>query len=103
MKKIVSVLLCVMMIAVLAAGCGSSDAGSGGKSDSSKTKDTGDDKTANPEEYQVVMIVKQSDSWFDDMTTGVEQLKKDTGLNVSVQVPEDVYKRQCIRWMEKKN
>ena len=88
MKKIVSVLLCVMMIAVLAAGCGSSDAGSGGKSDSSKTKDTGDDKTANPEEYQVVMIVKQSDSWFDDMTTGVEQLKKDTGLNVSVQVPE---------------
>ena len=44
--------------------------------------------TADPADYQVVMVVKQSDSWFDDMETGVEQLKKDTGLNVSVQVPE---------------
>ncbi|AOH43006.1 sugar ABC transporter substrate-binding protein [Anaerolineaceae bacterium oral taxon 439] len=41
-----------------------------------------------PGDFKIVMIVKQSDSWFDDMATGIEQLKKDTGLNVSVQVPE---------------
>ena len=41
-----------------------------------------------PADYKIVMIVKQSDSWFDDMAAGIEQLKKDTGLNVSVQVPE---------------
>lgn len=35
----------------------------------------------------VVMIVKQSDPWFDDMALGIEQLKKDTGMNVYVQVP----------------
>lgn len=45
-------------------------------------------KGADPSDYNVVMIVKQSDSWFDDMATGIEQLKEDTGLNVSVQVPE---------------
>lgn len=88
MKKIVSALLCVMMVTVLAVGCGSSDAGSSGKPDKSSAKDTGEGKTADPGDYQVVMVVKQSDSWFDDMATGVEQLKKDTGLNVSVQVPE---------------
>ena len=31
--------------------------------------------------YTVVMIVKQSDPWFDDMERGVNQLAKDTGLN----------------------
>lgn len=46
------------------------------------------DKSADPGDYKVVMVVKQSDSWFDDMATGIDQLKKDTGLNVSVQVPE---------------
>ena len=46
------------------------------------------DKSADPADYKVVMVVKQSDSWFDDMATGIDQLKKDTGLNVSVQVPE---------------
>ncbi|MDO4321476.1 MAG: substrate-binding domain-containing protein [Lachnospiraceae bacterium] len=44
--------------------------------------------TADPADYQVVMIAKQSDPWFDDMATGVEQLKRDTGLNVSMQYPE---------------
>lgn len=88
MKKIVSALLCVMLVTVLAAGCGSSDAGSPGNPGKPPSKDSKGEKTADPGDYQVVMVVKQSDSWFDDMTTGVEQLKKDTGLNVSVQVPE---------------
>lgn len=88
MKRLVSVLLCVMMVIVLVVGCGSSDAGSSQTSGNSPSKDSGDKKTADPGDYQVVMVVKQSDSWFDDMATGVEQLKKDTGLNVSVQVPE---------------
>ena len=46
------------------------------------------DPKNDPADYKIVMIVKQSDSWFDDMAAGIEQLKKDTGLNVSVQVPE---------------
>ena len=50
--------------------------------------DASAEKGADPADYKVVMVVKQSDSWFDDMATGIEQLKKDTGLNVSVQVPE---------------
>ncbi len=44
--------------------------------------------TADPADYQVVMIAKQNDPWFDDMETGIEQLKKDIGLNVSIQYPE---------------
>lgn len=44
--------------------------------------------TADPAGYQIVMIAKQSDPWFEDMETGVEQLKRDTGLNVSMQYPE---------------
>lgn len=28
------------------------------------------DKSADPGDYKVVMVVKQSDSWFDDMATG---------------------------------
>lgn len=43
---------------------------------------------ADPADYQVVMIAKQNDPWFDDMETGIEQLKKDIGLNVSIQYPE---------------
>lgn len=39
-------------------------------------------------DYTVVMIVKQSDPWFDDMETGVNQLKADTGLNTYVMTPE---------------
>lgn len=81
-KRLVSVVLCMMLVMLMVSGCGSSDAGSGG-SDEKK-----EEKSADPAEYQVVMVVKQSDSWFDDMATGVDQLKKDTGLNVSVQVPE---------------
>lgn len=36
----------------------------------------------------IAMIVKQSDPWFDDMTIGVEQFKKDTGINAYVLTPE---------------
>jgi simple sugar transport system substrate-binding protein len=39
-------------------------------------------------EYTVVMIVKQSDPWFDDMEAGVNKLKEDTGLNAYVLTPE---------------
>lgn len=44
--------------------------------------------TVDPADYQIVMIAKQKDPWFEDMETGVEQLKRDTGLNVSMQYPE---------------
>lgn len=83
MKKVISLLLSMMLVMSLFTGCG-------GSQESDKTSPVADqgNKSAAPEEYQVVMIVKQSDSWFDDMATGVAQLKKDTGLNVSVQVPE---------------
>ena len=83
-KKLISILLCAVTAATLVLGCSTSESSSTSKSDADKPKDKG----ANPEDYQVVMIVKQSDSWFDDISTGIDQLKKDTGLNVSVQVPE---------------
>jgi simple sugar transport system substrate-binding protein len=41
-----------------------------------------------PSEYRVVMIVKQSDPWFDDMTLGIEKLKSETGINAYVLTPE---------------
>ena len=46
-----------------------------------------DEKMGDPSDYNIVMIVKQNDSWFEDMAMGINQLKRDTGLNVSVQVP----------------
>ena len=76
-KKLISILLCAVTAATLVLGCSTSESSSTSKSDADKPKDKG----ANPEDYQVVMIVKQSDSWFDDMATGIDQLKKDTGLN----------------------
>ena len=42
---------------------------------------------ASPDNPTIVMIVKQSDPWFDDMTLGINQLKEDTGANVYVQTP----------------
>jgi simple sugar transport system substrate-binding protein len=39
-------------------------------------------------DYNIVMIVKQSDPWFDDMTLGIEKLKSDTGINAYVLTPE---------------
>lgn len=88
-KKLLAIVLCVTMTAALVMGCSTSNEGTSneGTSTSSNSDELGE-KSANPEDYQVVMVVKQSDSWFDDMATGIEQLKKDTGLNVSVQVPE---------------
>lgn len=83
-KRLVSMVLCVAMTGMMLMGCSTSDATTTGSSEADNTAE----KSANPEDYQVVMVVKQSDSWFDDMATGIEQLKKDTGLNVSVQVPE---------------
>jgi simple sugar transport system substrate-binding protein len=41
-----------------------------------------------PSEYSVVLIVKQSDSWFDDMTIGVEELKAEMRVNAYVLTPE---------------
>ncbi|MSR93486.1 substrate-binding domain-containing protein [Clostridiaceae bacterium 68-1-5] len=83
-KKFVSMLVCIGMLSTLLMGCSTSTT----KTASTKETEDSKNKSADPEDYQVVMIVKQSDSWFDDMATGVEQLKKDTGLNVTVQVPE---------------
>ncbi len=103
MKKIMVVVLIVAMVSTMLVGCGGNNKTNDKDQSSPKTEDTstkpskepadetgdkGADKGADPADYKVVMIVKQSDSWFDDMASGIEQLKKDTGLNVSVQVPE---------------
>ena len=96
-KKVLGVILSVAMAATLLAGCGSAgDSGTDTQTpaaedstDNDQSADEASDKSADPADYKVVMVVKQSDSWFDDMATGIEQLKKDTGLNVSVQVPGD--------------
>lgn len=68
MKKIFAVLLALSLIAALAFGAVAEE------------KDIS--------EYTVVMIVKQSDPWFDDMEIGVNQLADDTGLNCYVLTPE---------------
>ena len=106
-KKFLSVVLSVAMAATLLVGCGStgdssSDTQTPAAEESTDTAaeestdtaaegtdatDASAEKGADPADYKVVMVVKQSDSWFDDMATGIEQLKKDTGLNVSVLVP----------------
>ncbi|MDR1622823.1 MAG: substrate-binding domain-containing protein [Synergistaceae bacterium] len=41
-----------------------------------------------PAGYKVVMIVKQSDPWFDDMTLGIEKLKSEQGIDAYVLTPE---------------
>lgn len=93
-RKFWALLVSAAMIAGALAGCGSSTAETTAAPAAEEKAAEGSEtaaeseKTADPADYKVVMIVKQSDSWFDDMATGIEQLKKDTGLNVSVQVPE---------------
>lgn len=95
MQKFIKLLVGMLLIVALLGGCGDSktdktaDQGKNNSTESeSKTNQAETGDSADPADYKVVLIVKQSDSWFDDMATGVEQLKKDTGLNVSVQVPE---------------
>ena len=83
-RRTISAIVCAVMIGYLLTGCSNGSIASPENVEESST----DEKTANPSDYNVVMVVKQSDSWFDDMTFGVNQLKRDTGLNVSVQVPE---------------
>jgi len=90
MKKLSVLLACLLAVAMIFSACGQ---------EAQKPTDTNvnnqnsanpatENTSADPSDYTVVMIVKQSDSWFDDMAAGIEQLRKDTGLNVSVQVPE---------------
>lgn len=76
-----------LLALVLAAATATASLGFTALADSKETESE-NGKGADPADYKVVMVVKQSDSWFDDMATGIDQLKKDTGLNVSVQVPE---------------
>lgn len=68
MKKILVVLLALMLIASMAFGA------------------VAEEKAIS--DYTVVMIVKQSDPWFDDMEAGIAQLAEDTGLNCYVLTPE---------------
>ncbi|MBP3411158.1 MAG: substrate-binding domain-containing protein [Clostridia bacterium] len=68
MKKILVVLLALMLIASMAFGA------------------VAEEKAIS--DYTVVMIVKQSDPWFDDMETGITKLAEDTGLNCYVLTPE---------------
>ena len=55
---------------------------------------------ASPENPTIIMIVKQSDPWFDDMTLGISQLKEDSGANVYVQTPVSGDPSQQIAIME---
>ncbi len=55
---------------------------------------------AEDSDITVVMIVKQSDPWFDDMTLGIEKLKEDLGINVYVQTPVSGDPSQQISIME---
>lgn len=97
-RKLLAALLTATMAGAALVGCGSSSASSaasaaGSTAPAAETEAAAapaeaGSKGSDPSAYNVVMIVKQSDSWFDDMATGVAQLKEDTGLNVSVQVPE---------------
>ena len=41
-----------------------------------------------PSEITIVMIVKQSDPWFDDMERGINQFREDFGVNAYTLVPE---------------
>lgn len=79
MRKLKSILLSTCLAFSLA-GCGDTTV--------PQDSETMEKKGADPSDYKIVMIVKQSDSWFDDMATGIDQLKQETNLNVSVQVPE---------------
>ena len=87
MKRLSVILACLLTLTMLFTAC-SKDAKTPNTNNQQPDKQQSNNTSADPSDYTVVMIVKQSDSWFDDMATGVEQLKKDTGLNVSVQVPE---------------
>ena len=69
MKKILSMVLALVMLFAMAA-----------------VVHAEEDKDIS--EYTVVMIVKQSDPWFDDMEAGVNQLAQDTNLNCYVLTPE---------------
>lgn len=55
---------------------------------------------ASPDNPTVVMVVKQSDPWFDDMAIGIKKLKEDTGANVYVQTPVSGDPSQQIAIME---
>ena len=98
MKKLVALMTCIVLTVSVLTGCSTgtkeNNTADGDKAtgtavtEAAGSTDGTADNSADPSDYKVVMIVKQSDSWFDDMAAGVDQLKKDTGLNVSVQVPE---------------
>lgn len=53
------------------------------------SKGTSDTSSAeNQKDISIAMIVKQSDPWFDDMTIGIDNFKKDSGVNAYVLTPE---------------
>ena len=65
------------MLSSILVGCGSSEQlekqeETGITSTTEETETATEDKSADPVDYKVVMVVKQSDSWFDDMASGVE-------------------------------
>lgn len=101
MRKMTALIMSAMLAAATMMGCGAKEAKEAPEvsqvaqetpeaagEEAPEQSGTEAANSADASDYKVVMIVKQSDSWFDDMATGVEQLKNDTGLNVSVQVPE---------------
>ena len=55
---------------------------------------------ASSEDPTIVMIVKQSDPWFDDMALGIDKLKEETGANIYVQTPVSGDPSQQIAIME---
>ena len=82
-KRLLSAVISTAILIFLLSGCGKESI----VSEENMQPVSSDEKMGDPSDYNIVMIVKQNDSWFEDMAMGINQLKRDTGLNVSVQVP----------------
>lgn len=82
-KRLLSAVISTAILIFLLSGCGKESI----VSEENMQLVSSDEKMGDPSDYNIVMIVKQNDSWFEDMAMGINQLKRDTGLNVSVQVP----------------
>ena len=80
-KKIVSILLCVTMVAAMAVGCGSKDGGSDSKSESGDSKD---------KKYKVgITIQSLSNAYWAGVMGKLEEQLKDKGWDYTLIDCED--------------